>query len=283
LCRRTGNQAKLQAVINRARRAIDEQNPLLDMLTIEALREDGKRREALDLTRAAIRRVQDDRGLRLTEVLILNELKNYKEAAELLRGMLTGRAEHAAEDASVHLILSNVQMQAGQLKEAEATARKALELNPGDSDALLQLGSVLDRADKQTEAEGILRELLEREPDNATVLNNLGYLLVERGQKLAEAQTLIERAVSIEPLNSSFLDSLGWAYFKQGKLDQARAQLEKALSFTRRNPTIHEHLGDVLLKLGKLAEARRAWEKALEYSLEADETARLKGKLRDAH
>jgi predicted negative regulator of RcsB-dependent stress response len=59
--------------------------------------------------------------------------------------------------------------------------------------------------------------------------------------------------------------------------------LEKALSFTRRNPTIHEHLGDVLLKLGKLAEARRAWEKALEYSLEADETARLKGKLRDAH
>src|SRR6185295_6104574 len=115
LCRRTGNQAKLQAVLNRARRAIDEQNPLIEMLTIEALREDGKRREALDLTRAAIRRVQDDRGLRLTEVLVLSELKSYKESAELLRAMLTGRAEQAAEDAGVYLILSNVQMQAGQL------------------------------------------------------------------------------------------------------------------------------------------------------------------------
>lgn len=283
LCRRTGNQAKLQAVFNRTRRLIDEQNPLIEMLTIEGLREDGKRREALDLTRAAIRRAPDDRGLRLTEVLILSELKNYKESAELLRGMLSGSAERAAEDASVHLILSNVQMQAGQLKEAEATARKALELNPGESDALLQLSSVLDRADKHAESEKILRELLEREPDNATALNNLGYFLVEREQKLTEAQTLIERAVSIEPLNGSFLDSLGWAYFKQGKLDQARAQLEKALGLSRRNPTIHEHLGDVLHKAGKLAEARRAWEKALEYSLEADETARLKGKLKDAH
>src|SRR5262249_52911703 len=134
LCRRTGNQAKLQVVLNRARRAIDEQNPLIELITIEALREDGKRREALDLTRSAIRRAPDDRSLRLTEVLILSELKNYKESAELLRGMLSGRAERATEDASIYLILSNVQMQAQQLKEAEAAARKALELNPGDSD-----------------------------------------------------------------------------------------------------------------------------------------------------
>ena len=277
--RRAGQTAKLQALLTRARRAIDEQNPLVETITIEGLREDGKRREALDLTRATLRRAPNDRGLHLTEVLILNEQKNYQESTELLRAMLTGQP---AEDASVYLILSNVQMQAGQMKEAEATARKALELNPGDTDALLQLSSVLDRANQPAESEKMLRELLEREPDNATALNNLGYLLAERGQRLPEALALIERAIAIEPLNGSFLDSLGWAQFKAGQAEQARASLEKALLQARRNPTLHEHLGDVLLKLGKLTDARRAWEKALEYTLEADETARLKSKLKDA-
>ncbi len=282
LLRRSGNQAKLQALLTRARRAIDEQNPLIETLTIESLREEGKRREALDLTRATIRRAPADRGLRLTEVLILNELKSYKESADLLRNMLTGQPERAAEDSNVHLILSNVQMQAGQLKDAETSARKALELNPGDNDAQLQLSAVLDRAKQHDAAEKILRELLEREPDNATALNNLGYLLAERGERLPEALALIERAVAIEPLNGSFLDSLGWTQFKLGNAEKARESLEKALAQTRRNPTLHEHLGDVLHKLGKLAEARRNWEKALEYTLEADETARLKGKLKDA-
>ncbi|MBI1762935.1 MAG: tetratricopeptide repeat protein, partial [Acidobacteria bacterium] len=99
---------------------------------------------------------------------------------------------------------------------------------------------------------------------------------------LPEALALIERAVAIEPLNGSFLDSLGWTQYKLGNAEKAREYLEKALLQSRRNPTLHEHLGDVLHKLGKLAEARRAWEKALEYTLEADETARLKSKLRDA-
>ena len=283
LLRRSGNQPKLQALLTRTRRVIDEQNPLIESLTIESLREEGKRRDALDLTRAALRRAPDDRGLRLTEVLILNELKSYQESADLLRGMLRGQPERAAEDANVYLILSNVQMQAGQLKDAEASARKALELNPADDNALLQLSSVLDRANQRDEAEKILRELLEREPDNATALNNLGYFLAERGERLPEALALIERAVAIEPLNGSFLDSLGWTQFKLGNIEKAREFLEKALTQSRRSPTLHEHLGDVLHKLGKLADARRAWEKALEYTLEADETARLKSKLKDAH
>jgi tetratricopeptide (TPR) repeat protein len=283
LLRRSGNQPKLQTLLTRTRRAIDEQNPLVETLTIESLREDGKRREALELTRAALRRAPNDQGLRLTEVLILNELKNYRESADLLRNMLSGQPERAAEDANVYLILSNVQMQAGELKDAEISARKALEFNPADDNALLQLSSVLDRANQHDESEKILRELLDREPDNATALNNLGYFLAERGERLPEALALIERAVAIEPLNGSFLDSLGWTQFKLGNTEKAREFLEKALSQSRRNPALHEHLGDVLHKLGKLADARRAWEKALEYTLEADETARLKGKLKDAH
>jgi tetratricopeptide (TPR) repeat protein len=281
LCRRTGNQTKQQAVIAKTRRAVDERNPLLDLLTIESLREDGKFREALDVARDAAGRRPDDRALKFTEAIILSELKRFNESADLLRSMVKGGADSATDDANVYTILAGIQMQSGELSAAEASARKAVELNPDDPQALIQLSSVLDRAGKHEASEKTLRELLKREPDNATALNNLGYFMVERGMGKQEALKLIEQAVAIEPLQGSFLDSLGWAHFKLGDIEKARQYLEKAMTYSRRNSTIHEHLGDVLREAGRLNEARKQWEKALEYSIEADEIARLRGKLKD--
>ncbi|MFN0086009.1 MAG: tetratricopeptide repeat protein [Blastocatellia bacterium] len=280
VCRRAGNQAKLQSILTRTRRIIDEHNPLLDILIIESMREDGRRREALDLAHAAIRRYPDDRAFKFTEALLLGELKRHKEAAELLNAMLKGREQDALDDAGVLSILANVQLQAGAFNDAETSARKALALNPGDPETLVQLASILDRAGKSDEAEQILRDLLKREPDNSSALNNLGYLLVERGRNYREALDLITQAVAIDPIQGSFLDSLGWTHHKLGNLEKARESLEKALLYSRRNPAIHEHLGDVLQQQGLLVDARRHWEKALEYTIEADEIARLKGKLK---
>jgi tetratricopeptide (TPR) repeat protein len=279
--RRSGSQAKLQSVLTKTRRALDERNPLLDLIAIEALREDGKLREALALARDATRRRPEDRALKFTEAIILGESKLFKESADMLRSMINGGGESATDDAGVYVILAGVQMQSGQMDAAQESVHKALELNPDDPQALIQLSSILDRAGKHEASEKTLRELLKREPDNATALNNLGYFMVERGVGYEEALKLIEQAVAIDPIQGNFLDSLGWTHFKLGNIEKARHYLEKATIYSRRNSTIHEHLGDVLREAGRLAEARKQWEKALEYSIEADETARLKGKLRD--
>jgi tetratricopeptide (TPR) repeat protein len=280
--RRSGSEAKLQSVLTKTRRALDDRNPLLDLITIESLREDGKLREALELARAASRSRPNDRALKFTEAVILGESKLFKESADLLRSMIKGGAESATEDAGVYVVLAGVLMQSGQLNEAEESARKALELSPDDPQALIQLSSIMDRAGKHEASEKALRELLKREPDNATALNNLGYFMVERGVGYQEALKLIEQAVAIDPTQGSFLDSLGWTHFKLGNIEKARQYLEKATIYSRRNSTIHEHLGDVLREAGRLAEARKQWEKALEYSVEDDEIARLRGKLKDA-
>jgi tetratricopeptide (TPR) repeat protein len=280
--RRSGYQTKAQSVLARTRRAIDDRNPLIDLITIESLREEGKFREALEMARAAARLRPDDRALKFTEAVILGESKLFKESADLLRSMIRGGVESAGDDASVYVILAGVQMQSGQLKEAEESTRKALELNPDDPQALIQLSSILDRTGKHEASEKTLRELLKREPDNATALNNLGYFLVERGVGYSEALKLIEQAVAIDPTQGSFLDSLGWTHFKMGNIEKARQYLEKATIYSRRNSTIHEHLGDVLREAGQLPEARKQWEKALEFSVVDDEIARLRGKLKDA-
>lgn len=279
--RRIGNQTKLQNLLTRTRRLVDEHNPVVELIIIEGLREDGKRREALDLIRAAIRRFSDDRSLKFTEALTLSELNRYSESVELLGGMLKGHPEDAAEDAAIYLLLSSVHLQNDKLKEAEAAARKAVSLNPDDPEGTIQLSSVLEKFGKADLAEKGLRELLQHQPDNATALNNLSYLLLEQTTNYQEALKLIEQAVAIEPVNGSFLDTLGWAHYKVGHLDKARESLEKAASYSRRSATIHEHLGDVLQKLGRLSDARKQWEKALDFSIEAGETARLKVKLKD--
>lgn len=279
--RRTGRVEKVEQALNRARPVIGDRSSALDLLVIEHLREDGKRREALELATVAAARFPEDRSLKLTRALILSDLRRFNEGLELLRGLLSGKSEAATEDASVYLMLSSTELQAGDFKAAEASIRKAIALNPDDLNLLIQLGSVQDRAEQFKEAEATLREILRREPDNATALNNLGYFLIERGERREEAYQLIERAVSIEPINGSFLDSLGWAHFKLGRVERARVELERAVQYARRSPTLHEHLGDVLKDLGKLDEARRSWEKALEFSVEAEEIARLKDKLKE--
>lgn len=280
--RRLGQQEKVEQAFTRARPLIGDRSATLDLLSIEHLREDGKRREALALAETVMRRLPEDRAVKLTTALILSDLRRYQESEQLLRAMLSGREEAATEDASVYLLLSSVEMQRGDLKAAEASIRKAIELNPDDVNLLIQLSTVLERAGRFEEAEKHLRAVIAREPDHATALNNLGYFMIEHSSRYEEALRLIERAVSIEPINGSFLDSLGWAHYKLGRVEQARAQLERAIQYSRRSATLYEHLGDVLKDLGQMAEARRQWEKALEYSVEADETARLKDKLKVA-
>ena len=279
--RRTANQTKMQALLTRTRRLIDEQNPLVELITVENLLDDGKRREALDIVRAAIRRYPDEKSLKYTEALTLSELKRPEEAVERLRDLLKGRPEDATEDAVANLLISGIYLQHGKLKEAEESARKSIALNPDDPEATLKLSSALEKSGKPGEAEKVLRNLLKQSPDNATVLNNLGYFLLEHSNRHQEALKLIEQAIAIEPINGSFLDSLGWAQFKLGNAEKAKESLEKSLLYSRRNATAYEHLGDVLQKLGRTAEARRHWEKALALSLEDVEIARLKVKLRD--
>ena len=273
---RQGEKKKAQDLLGRAKQILGETSTAADLLLIENLREEGKYKEALEAVRAT--RASNSKALKLNEALIHFELKNYNESLTLLQGMLDDKAP---DNGDVLTLVSNIQVQTGQLKEAEETIRKALAATPNDSELQVQLGSILNQSGRKDEAEKILRGIIQREPDNAAALNNLGYFLAERGAHYQEALPFIEKAVSIEPMNGSFLDSLGWVQYKLGKLQEARGQLEKAASITRRNPVVFEHLGDVLRDLGRIQEARKNWESALELSVEAGVTARLKTKIKN--
>jgi tetratricopeptide (TPR) repeat protein len=80
---------------------------------------------------------------------------------------------------------------------------------------------------------------------------------------LDEAVSMIKKAVDLDPANGAYLDSLGWAYFKQGKYDQAEEQLTRASQKMASDPTVQDHLGDLYAKTGRLKLAAAHWERAL--------------------
>jgi len=287
LHQRTGNQVRLQRLLTRIRRVLDEQNPLLDRISVRSLTAEGRLAEALTVVRAAARRYRHDLSWLISESSLLAELGQFSESLQLIESLIIGTPESAGEDSGLHLELAAIHERQGDLARALAAVGKAIELCSPDPrlrdqliSARLMAASIIYRQGRPAESIRLLREILLLEPADATALNNLGYFLAEEGQTLEEARQLVERAVAIDPLNGSYLDSLGWVIFRLGKSREALPVLEKAFQLSPRSAAINEHLGEVLLTLGRVAEARRFWEKALGYSDSPDQQDRLRRRLK---
>lgn len=280
LNQQAGKTEEALAVFERMRRLLPSSDPTADLLKFEFLRTNGKRAEALEILRTVRQRAPEDGGLLRLEASTLVEMGRVEEGVGLIRARLTG----GADDYDEYLYISNLLLTAGRAPEAVEAARKALALVPAEdsaraNNALLMISSAQERAGDKKGSEATLRQILSKEPDNATALNNLGYFLVERGERLEEALSLIERAVHKEPGNPSFLDSLGWAYFKQGKLNQAERYLSDAVRLRPESAAIQEHMGDLFQRLGRKERALVYWRKALSLASESADSARIKAKI----
>lgn len=201
------------------------------------------------------------------------------EARGILEPVVSGSA---TPDAAMTYLLAEAQRADHDLASAESTTRKLLAAHPDDVRGLHVLSSIQQERGDVKAAEGTLRDLVTRDPEDANALNSLGYMLAERGERLDEAVQLVQRALKIEPDNPSFLDSLGWAYFQQGRLDQADAPLTQAAAKLQSSSVVQEHLGDLRFKQQRFADAASAWERALSGDGQSVDRARIEKKLRDA-
>jgi predicted Zn-dependent protease len=275
-----GRTSEVTATIERMRRLLGPTDPTAEEESIDFMRNQGRRQEALAAIRSARLRFPEERKFIDLEAITLTDLGRVDDGISILRGQL----KNSLEDFDTYRLISTLYTQAGRGREAVEAARKMLELAPPERQelsaaALITLSSAQERAGDAKGSEESLRRILAREPNNATALNNLGYFLVERNERLNEALEMIQKAVRAEPTNSSFLDSLGWAYFKLGNLDEAERHLSEAARRDATSATIHDHLGDLYQRRGKAEQARASWQKALALAVEVEEITRIKAKL----
>ena len=86
----------------------------------------------------------------------------------------------------------------GKLKEAEASTRKAIEINPDFANAHSNLGNVLRDLHKLKEAAISYRKAIEINPNYAVAHSNLGNVLRDL-RKLKEAEISYRKAIEINP------------------------------------------------------------------------------------
>lgn len=118
-------------------------------------------------------------------------------------------------------------LEKGQLEEAEADARRGVELDPTDAAAIFQLGSVaLARGHHQGALESFERaaELLPGEP---RIWNNLGVTL-ERLKHPAEAYPLYLRALGLAPDYPPALVNAALVELRAGRVDLAEPKVRRA-------------------------------------------------------
>ena len=244
-----------------------------------ALLNSGQARQAADVLRSAIAaRPAVDAGLLYLLAEAQRQLKDYAAASATTQKL---RAAFP-DDARGHVMEAQVQLAQGRTAEAIAAFAELVKRVPDEPAFVYQYAQLLEDAGRRGEAEAALRALLARDPLDANALNSLGYMFADRGERLDEAVDLLQRALKIEPGNPSFLDSLGWAFFKQGRLEQADAPLTEAAAKSPENSVIQDHLGDLRFRQRRFADAVVAWERALAGDGEDIDRASIEKKLRDA-
>jgi tetratricopeptide (TPR) repeat protein len=230
---------------------------------IDAYREQKQWNEATRTAQEAVKKLPEDKGLKLTLAEQLADTGKETESLQLAKSVLKG----GPEDRDSYIMLSQIYMRLKHWKESEDAIAQAdkLAVRPEEKEYVRFLqGSIYERQKKYDQAEQAFRQVLQLDPNNSMTLNYLGYMLADRNAHLEEALTLIKKALDLDPQNYNYIDSLGWVYFKLGNYDQAEENLRRAADKAPADATIQDHLGELYARTNRFKLAATHWERALD-------------------
>jgi len=195
---------------------------------------------------------------------LLKSIDYFKQAAE--KDQKYALAYAGLADAYVLLPPYGAASPSESFPQAEAAARKALELDDTLAEAHTSLGQVLlfydlDFAGSTMEFE----RALSLDPNYATAHHwyGGGGPLLALGQ-FDRAIKEGKRAVELDPLSLINNADLGWLYFNARRYNEAEAQARKTLEMDSHFYLAHYYLGEVLQLKGQLTEAIAEYKKAAE-------------------
>lgn len=155
----------------------------------------GNRTETVALLEQIHQRNPDDAAIATGLGQALREDEQFTRARQVLLPFTEGKNTYP--DAVMELAM--VQLSLGQYKEAELTARKAVELDPNSGRAYLALGTALDAQNYHEQAEVAFRRGIEKwKGDPTPIMNNLALNLASQN-KLDQAIDMLQKAKELSP------------------------------------------------------------------------------------
>jgi tetratricopeptide (TPR) repeat protein len=177
------------------------------------------------------------------------------------RGAFASQYGFAPDSAPAYLLAARMELRREYLPIAEASARKALALNPGLPRAHLLLGEIALAHGQWPDAIAEFEHERDLDPLNGAVYERLGDTYIRVGD-FDRAQQALDRAVLLEPtVNIPFI-LLGKVLLKQQNSSMAKMYLEHALEMDPKNYMAHYLLGQAYRALGRTDDAAREYHAA---------------------
>jgi tetratricopeptide (TPR) repeat protein len=141
--------------------------------------------------------------------------------------------------------------------------RQAVDLYPGNARARDNLGYVLLQRGQVDEAIAQCQKALEIDSGFAEVHNNLGNAFLQKG-RIDDAMAQYRKALEINPAYVEACYNLGNILLQQGQTDAAIAQYRETLKIDPDDAAAHNNLGKAFILKGQIDDAMSQFEKAVE-------------------
>ena len=148
----------------------------------------------------------------------------------------------------------------------EATARKALELDPNLPEAHFAMAGAKRDAWEWAEAEREYRRAIELNPNFALAHSTFADFLSHLGRN-DEALAAAKRGLEINPLSLINTMALGTVHFRARRYDEAIAACKRRIELDQNAPIAHRRLGDVYMAKGMYEQAIAAYQEAIRLRL----------------
>ena len=146
-----------------------------------------------------------------------------------------------------------------------------MQLRPHFAETENNLGVVLAESGQLEEAIAAYRRALQIQPNLPAAHNNLGRALATAG-RFEDAIVAHRRALELAPDFHDAFYRLGIALSGQGAVEEAICAYRQALDLKSDSPAVHHALGTALARLGRYPEAIAAYQQALQLMPDLAET-----------
>jgi tetratricopeptide (TPR) repeat protein len=174
--------------------------------------------------------------------------------------------------------LGGTLLEKGQLNEALAHYRDAVQIKPDVPEVQSNLGNALVRVGEVDEAIDHLQKALQIDPAYAEAYNFMGNALMKKGQ-VDEAVGYYQKAVALDTSYADAHNNLGAAFWRNGQVEKAIAHYKEAVAINPGSAEMQFNLGNALARKGDWAGAITCYEAALSTENDSVKAAKVRNNL----
>lgn len=212
--------------------------------------------------------------------VFFKSFRTYKLARLLLLHILAKAQEagfYISEDkkqpfSSSKLSLPDIRLKENFVKEEdyvsqEKLAKKAIELNPENYSAYVELGIIYKEQERFNDAEDAFKKAIELKSDDGRAYEGLGWIYKYQ-RRLIEAEQVFKKAVELNPDDGRVYGGLGLIYKDQRRYIEAEEVFKKIIELNPDDHWAYLALGEAYIGQHRYIEAEQVFKKDIELNFD---------------